>query len=360
MVKFSAIRSILVAALLSFTPAVSSAFVAITVAPPVLPVYDQPPCPGDGYIWTPGYWAWDYDVADYYWVPGVWVLAPRVGFLWTPGWWGWGGGGYVWNAGYWGPTVGFYGGINYGFGYFGSGFVGGRWEGNAFHYNTAVWHVDPAVHNTYADPSVINNRGANNRISYNGHGGIDARPTAAEQAATREHHLDPVDAQRQQELAARQDPAQRYSANHGQPKNMAMTTFRGAEQHGAAAVNGAGAHPEQQGAAARGAEQHGAVAANRAATNHARQGAAVTHRTGHTAAATRHAATAHVEHNTATQRAAHGIARTHQSAHVSMQAHRAASHGARPAVHAARGGAPHGGGGHGGGGHGGGGGGHKK
>ena len=27
-------------------------------APPALPVYDQPICPGDGYIWTPGYWAW--------------------------------------------------------------------------------------------------------------------------------------------------------------------------------------------------------------------------------------------------------------------------------------------------------------
>ena len=30
---------------------------SVTVAPPVLPVYTQPVCPGDGYIWTPGYWA---------------------------------------------------------------------------------------------------------------------------------------------------------------------------------------------------------------------------------------------------------------------------------------------------------------
>ena len=26
--------------------------------PPPLPDYDQPPAPGDGYLWTPGYWAW--------------------------------------------------------------------------------------------------------------------------------------------------------------------------------------------------------------------------------------------------------------------------------------------------------------
>jgi len=29
--------------------------VSVNVPPPELPVYDQPPIPGDGYIWTPGY-----------------------------------------------------------------------------------------------------------------------------------------------------------------------------------------------------------------------------------------------------------------------------------------------------------------
>jgi hypothetical protein len=43
---------------------------------PELPVYEQPICPGDGYIWTPGYWAWD---GEYYWVPGTWVMAPKSG-----------------------------------------------------------------------------------------------------------------------------------------------------------------------------------------------------------------------------------------------------------------------------------------
>jgi hypothetical protein len=101
--------------------------VSITVAPPVLPVYDQPPLPGPGYMWTPGYWAWD--DGDYYWVPGTWVEPPAVGLLWTPGYWGWRDGIYVWNAGYWGPHIGFYGGVNYGFGYVGVGYAGGFWRG---------------------------------------------------------------------------------------------------------------------------------------------------------------------------------------------------------------------------------------
>ena len=85
------IRWVLFALIVLAIPASSFAQVRISVAiaPPLLPVYEQPICPGDGYIWTPGYWAWD---DDYYWVPGTWVLAPEVGFLWTPPYWGWDGG----------------------------------------------------------------------------------------------------------------------------------------------------------------------------------------------------------------------------------------------------------------------------
>src|SRR5262249_10457129 len=39
-------------------PPASGVGVSIGIAPPVLPVYDQPLCPGPGYIWTPGYWAY--------------------------------------------------------------------------------------------------------------------------------------------------------------------------------------------------------------------------------------------------------------------------------------------------------------
>lgn len=116
--------------------------------PPALPEYDQPPAPGDGYIWTPGYWAWGRGA--YFWVPGAWVLAPYDGALWTPGYWGYGDGGYFWNAGYWGPTIGFYGGINYGFGYFGTGFCGGYWLGHRFFYNSLYAHVGFGFHNVYS------------------------------------------------------------------------------------------------------------------------------------------------------------------------------------------------------------------
>ena len=109
-------------------------------APPPLPAYDQPEAPGDGYIWTPGYWA--YGPGGYYWVAGQWVEPPYEEALWTPGYWGFGyGGGYFWNRGYWGPAIGFYGGINYGFGYFGTGFYGGYWRDRHFFYNREYAHV---------------------------------------------------------------------------------------------------------------------------------------------------------------------------------------------------------------------------
>jgi hypothetical protein len=101
--------------------------ISVNFAPPELPVYEQPLCPGEGYLWTPGYWAWDPDYGDYYWVPGTWVLAPQPGYLWTPPYWGWSGAAFVFHEGYWGPRVGFYGGINYGYGYTGRGYYGGRW-----------------------------------------------------------------------------------------------------------------------------------------------------------------------------------------------------------------------------------------
>src|SRR5262249_29659943 len=139
------IRALIAALSLAALPVVSQAGVfvgvSVNIAPPVLPVYVQPPCPAPGYIWVPGYWAWGGDEDGYYWVPGTWALAPSVGLLWTPGWWGWGDGVYLWHAGYWGPHVGFYGGINYGFGYGGLGYEGGEWRGNQFYYNRSVTNV---------------------------------------------------------------------------------------------------------------------------------------------------------------------------------------------------------------------------
>ena len=102
--RIRVIRSLLLAVgmlFLSSTASFAQVGASVTIAPPDLPVYEQPMCPGDGYIWTPGYWAWD---DEYYWVPGTWVMPPEVGFLWTPGYWGWGGDGFLFNEGYWGSV----------------------------------------------------------------------------------------------------------------------------------------------------------------------------------------------------------------------------------------------------------------
>jgi hypothetical protein len=192
--------------------------VTVSFGPPALPVYELPACPGDGYLWTPGYWAWDPDYG-YYWVPGTWFLAPEPAFLWTPGWWGWEGGGFLFHEGYWATSVGFYGGINYGFGYFGVGFVGGRWDGAVFRYNTAVLNVNTTIiHNTYVDRTVIVNNTTVNRVSYNGgEGGITARPTPEQERVAQERHIAPVAAQQQHIQAARSNPAMRASQNQGRP-----------------------------------------------------------------------------------------------------------------------------------------------
>src|ERR1700687_3575481 len=205
--------------------------IVVNFAPPPLPVYEQPLCPEDGYIWTPGYWAYGDDFDDYYWVPGTWVLAPEVGFLWTPAYWGWGGEGFVFYEGYWGPVVGFYGGINYGFGYFGEGYEGGRWDNDRFFYNRSVNNVnETVVHNGYNTTVVAHNN--TNRVSYNG--GVTARPTAQDQAAARAKHTPPVAAQTQHIQAARSEQQLRASVNQGKPPIAA--TQKPADFHGQAVV----------------------------------------------------------------------------------------------------------------------------
>ena len=188
--------------------------ISVRIAPPPLPVYAQPICPGPGYLWTPGYWAWD-DDDGYYWVPGTWVVAP-VGMLWTPGYWGWGDGVYLWHAGYWGPHIGFYGGINYGFGYTGVGFYGGEWRGGSFYYNRSVNNVSVTnITNVYNRTVIVNNT---RMVSYNGgRGGIEARPSRFEERAAHEHHVAPLREQGEHQHMARQDRENFASQNHGRP-----------------------------------------------------------------------------------------------------------------------------------------------
>jgi hypothetical protein len=174
-------------------------------APPPLLNEEQAPCTGDGYLWTPGYWAWG---GGYYWVPGAWVLPPRARVMWTPGYWGYAGAIYAFHAGYWGPHIGFYGGVNYGFGY----------------------------------PGAVANNVALNKVSYNGGpGGITAAATAQERAAAAEPHIPPTALQHQLARQAAGNPAFMARANDGHPVEARLTGGRPTEDRppAAAAMHGA-------------------------------------------------------------------------------------------------------------------------
>ena len=174
--------------------------------------------PGDGYIWTPGYWSWNVDDSAYYWVPGTWVLAPNVGDLWTPGYWGFENQGYLWHIGYWGPRVGFYGGLNYGYGYNGNGYQGGRWERGQFSYNRAISHVDAnVVHHVYG--SALARQDFRAYPSFNGgRAGAPQRPTRDQRDFQTQPHSGPNPDQVQHEHNAVALPTQRATGSHGVPQ----------------------------------------------------------------------------------------------------------------------------------------------
>ena len=189
--------------------------------PPALPDYQQPPCPGDGYIWTPGYW--NYARMGYYWVPGVWTRAPYTGALWTPGFWAFAAGHYVRHPGYWGSHIGYYGGINYGHGYTGAGYEGGYWNNNHFSYNRAVTNVNTTVvHNVYNYTNITHVTNVT-RVSYNGgSGGVQVRPRPVEIAARREPIAPRMATQMQHEESYRNTKEQFVTPERARPTNLAV------------------------------------------------------------------------------------------------------------------------------------------
>jgi hypothetical protein len=211
------VPALLVLAMLA-APSSSNAAVSIGIsvgfAPPELPVYEQPAIPGPGYIWMPGYWA--YGPNGYYWVPGTWVLPPGVGLYWTPPWWDWNGSAYIFHGGYWGPSVGYYGGINYGFGYFGSGYEGGRWDRGRFFYNRDVNNIrDRRITNVYSGPA---RQAPDNHVAFHGGvGGMPGEPNTHERTAAGARHWQPTAPQTQHFDAARSNPALLHTTNRGQP-----------------------------------------------------------------------------------------------------------------------------------------------
>jgi YXWGXW repeat-containing protein len=234
------IRSTLLSVFLgtcAVSPLISAAHaqivITIGVPPPPLPVYEQPPIPSPGYMWTPGYWAYD-DDDGYFWVPGTWVEAPRAGLLWTPGYWGYDGGGYRYHDGYWGEEIGYYGGVDYGYGYTGRGYEGGYWRGGAFYYNRTVNNISNVTITNIYEKTIITNTTVS-RVSYNGgQGGLSARPTPQQEAFARQPHVQPTPVQVQHVQLAQKDPGLRESTNKGRPSVAA--TSRPAEFKGPGVV----------------------------------------------------------------------------------------------------------------------------
>ena len=90
---------------------------AIQLAPPPPRVEVYGPAPGEGYYWTPGYYA--YRGESYYWTEGAWMRPPREGLGWVE------------------PRYVGVGGRYY--------FQPGRWDHGAEHRGT-VYRPDPNVH----------------------------------------------------------------------------------------------------------------------------------------------------------------------------------------------------------------------
>src|SRR5271170_4821101 len=181
--------------------------VSIRIAPPALPVYEQPALPAPGVLWTPGYWGYE-------------------------------GGVYGWRGGYWGPHIGFYGGVNYGFGYGGVGFAGGEWRGGAFAYNSAVANFGSVhVTNVYENRTIVTQNTVinNEHVSFNGGVGIQAQASATEMQAANEQHIQPTANQVQHQNFAAQDRSQLASVNHGTPGTPAASNVNAyhqvAQQH---------------------------------------------------------------------------------------------------------------------------------
>ena len=198
-------------------------------APPAIPAYDQPAPPAADFLWTPGYWAWA--KGDYTWIPGAWVRPPRPGLLWTPGYWRWADGAYGFVPGYWASRVGYYGGINYGHGYDGQGYVGAKWRGSSLAFNDAETNVRGLPADVvYREEQLPNT----NPVGFSGGpGGVDTKPGLGDMATARSPHEPPTPAQLLQVAVARAEPGQRASVNRDRPAVAATVTPTAFEGPGA-------------------------------------------------------------------------------------------------------------------------------
>lgn len=92
------LRSLLLSlALTAGTSAFAQISFNVVVAPPTL-LPEVVPMVQPGYVWAPGYWAWNND--RHVWVRGR-TIVQRDGYLWTPDRWVQQGGAYVRQPGRW-------------------------------------------------------------------------------------------------------------------------------------------------------------------------------------------------------------------------------------------------------------------
>jgi len=79
--------SLLIAAGILLAPAAGQAdsrvSIGIAIGPPP-PYVVAHPAPAPGYVWAPGYWAWN--GYQHVWVGGHWIAA-RPGYAWVPDRW---------------------------------------------------------------------------------------------------------------------------------------------------------------------------------------------------------------------------------------------------------------------------------
>src|SRR5271170_547893 len=290
------IQYFLLALVILAVPATSGAqfSASIIIAPPALVVYSQPICPQQGYLWTPGYWA--YGDEGYFWVPGTWVEPPSEGLLWTPGYWGWNNNAYAWNGGYWGNQVGFYGGVNYGYGYGGSGYQGGYWRNNQFSYNRSVNNFGGRnFSNTYSKSVTVS---TSSHVSYNGgRGGISARPTAAQETFARAGHTPATEAQTSHQQAAGGNHEMLASVNHGRPAVAA--TAQPGEFSGNGVVAARGATAANKAAETKATENK--TAENKAAENRTAENKATANKAAETKATENRAAASKARENKAAE-----------------------------------------------------------
>ena len=107
------------------------------------------------------------------------------------------------------------------------------------YYNRSVTNISNTHITNVYNKTVVNNVTVN-RVSYNGgKGGLQARPTAADQAAARDSHVAATPVQHQHEETARGNPQLRLAQNKGRPP---ITATARAGEHGAA-PGAAESHP---------------------------------------------------------------------------------------------------------------------